>query len=206
MNAPNPPLPLGYSPVPPGHIANVVTCLEMLRRPETVAAGGFPPPYRLVPVSTPDITAYRALFRKIGERWMWFSRLIMPEAELAAILHDPKVEVYVLRDGDADVGLLELDFRQDRECELAFLGLAEDAIGKGLGGGLMAAAIATAWARPIERFWVHTCHFDHPAAVGFYIHAGFRPYAYQVEVQVDPRLTGHLPRHAAPHVPLIGPA
>ena len=33
--------------------------------------------------------------------------------------------------------------------------------------------------------------------------AGFKPYAVRVEVQVDPRLTGHLPIGAAPQVPII---
>jgi hypothetical protein len=50
---------------------------------------------------------------------------------------------------------------------------------------------------------VHTCSFDHPSAPAFYIRSGFRPYALQVEVLPDPRLTGHLPRTAAPRIPLI---
>ena len=57
--------------------------------------------------------------------------------------------------------------------------------------------------KKIERFWVHTCTFDHPNALGFYQKAGFKPYAFMVEVADDPRFTGHLPRDAAPHIPLI---
>jgi len=199
----NPPLPLGYSPVGPARLANVVTCLEMTRRPPRGPARSFPPPYELVRIEHIDIAGYRALFRKVGENWMWFSRLIMPDDELRGILGDPRVELYVLCAGRADAGMLELDFREAGQCELAFFGLVADAIGQGLGRALMEAAIERAWAKPIERLWVHTCTFDHPSAVGFYIRSGFRPYAYQVEVQADPRLTGHLPRTAAPHIPLI---
>ncbi len=67
----------------------------------------------------------------------------------------------------------------------------------------MAHAIALAWSRPIRRFWVHTCNFDHPSALAFYQRAGFRPYATMVEVTEDPRLLGLLPKSAAPHVPLF---
>ena len=65
-------------------------------------------------------------------------------------------------------------------------------------------ALARAWARPISRFWVHTCSFDHPGALAFYQRSGFRPYQVMVEVHQDPRLTGHLPPEASPQVPLIG--
>jgi hypothetical protein len=64
-------------------------------------------------------------------------------------------------------------------------------------------AIERAWARPIHRFWVHTCTLDHPGALGFYIRSGFRPYARRVEVADDPRLVGLAPRTSAPHVPII---
>ncbi len=70
---------------------------------------------------------------------------------------------------------------------------------------LVAMALAMAWARPITRFWVHTCSFDHPSAVGFYIRSGFRPYATMVELMTDPRLEGRLPPDAAPQIPLIKP-
>ena len=75
--------------------------------------------------------------------------------------------------------------------------------GRAPGRFLMQQAIARAWARPIERFWVHTCTLDHPSAVGFYRRSGFQPYAVMVEIADDPRLSGHLPREAAPHVPLV---
>jgi GNAT superfamily N-acetyltransferase len=100
-------------------------------------------------------------------------------------------------------GLLELDFTTPPECELSFFGVVPEEIGKGSGGFLMAQAIARAWARPINRFWVHTCTFDHPAALQFYKRSGFTPYKMKVEVHADPRLTGHMPRSAAPHVPII---
>jgi GNAT superfamily N-acetyltransferase len=197
------PLPLGYSAVAPAQLASVVTCLEMTRKPQAAAPRGFPPSHKLVPFERPDVSSYRALFRKVGEDWLWSSRLTMPEEALQSLLNDPQVEVFTLREGDKAVGLVELDFREAGECELAFFGLMPEAIGRGLGRSMMEAALALAWARPIGRLWLHTCTFDHPSAPVFYIRSGFRPYALQIEVLPDPRLTGHLPRTAAPHIPVI---
>ena len=64
-------------------------------------------------------------------------------------------------------------------------------------------ATQAAWARPIERLWVHTCTLDHPAALAFYIKAGFVPVSRQVEVADDPRVLGVLARHEAPQIPLL---
>jgi GNAT superfamily N-acetyltransferase len=205
MPASNPPVPDGYSPVPPGKIANVVTCLEMRRKPAQQAT--LPPDgaLELTAFDTGDVQAYRDLYRRIGQDWLWYSRLVMPEEQLRHIIADPGVEVHVLRRQGEAIGILELDFRQEGECELAFFGLVRSAIGHGAGRFLMEQAITRAWARPIRRFWVHTCSFDHPSALAFYQRAGFRPYAIQVEVHDDPRLTGHLPREAAPQVAVIEP-
>ena len=189
----------GYHRLAPGQLANVVTCLEMTGRPPGVTAPGLD----LRRFQAEDTDAFRALFKRVGQNWMWFSRLFLAEEKLSAILADDNVESYaVIGNGEA-VGLLELDFRAAGECELAFFGLIPEAIGGGLGRKLMNEAIARAWARPINRLWVHTCSFDHPGAFGFYLRSSFKPYAVMIEVHDDPRLTGHLPETAAPHVPLV---
>ena len=193
---------LGYSDVPPGHVASVVTCLEMRSKPQQETLP-LPEGITLAPLVNVDLVAYRALFRKIGAKWLWFSRLYMADDKLTSILNDPNVEAWVIRDGAEDIGMLELDFSEPGQCELVFLGLVEGTTGKGLGRAVMSRATERAFAKPIERFWVHTCTFDHPSALNFYIRSGFVPYAFQVEVQADPRLIGHLPADAAPHIPLI---
>jgi GNAT superfamily N-acetyltransferase len=194
-------LPKGYSLVPPRHIANVATFLEMRAKPDLS-----PPPdrsFRLERWRDADLAAYRSLFTAIGENWLWYSRLVMPDHELLRLFGDPRIEIYRLFEQDSIVGMLELDFSGRNDCELSFLGLMPEAIGKGAGRFLMCEAIRLAWAKPIERFWVHTCTFDHPAALAFYRRSGFTPFQVAVEIHPDPRLTGHVPRTAAPHVPII---
>jgi GNAT superfamily N-acetyltransferase len=196
------PLPIGYHPLPPGHLANVVTCLDMTEKPvlrPVPECGGF----SLARMGAADTERFRSLFRAIGRDIMWFSRLILAEEALAAIIGDPKVQCHALVKDGADIGLLELDFREAGICELSFFGVVPSAVGTGAGRYLMNEALTRAWGEPITRLWVHTCTFDHPKALGFYQRSGFRPYQVMVEVHKDPRLTGHLPKEASPQVPLI---
>lgn len=193
----------GYYDLPAGKLANVVTCLEMTTRPEPWP-GPLPAPYRLVQFSAGELVGYRALFRAVGEPWLWFSRLVMPDEELAARLADPLVFAAALRDERQSLGLLELDFRSPGVCEVVQFGLVPGQTGQGLGRKLMNAALALAWRPGVERVWLHTCTLDSPDAVPFYLRCGFVPYARMVELHDDPRLTGKLPREAAPKIPVIG--
>ena len=194
-------LPDGYSDVPAGKIAAVVTHLEMTERPapRPDPAGD----WSLRRVETPDLDWFRDLYRRIGEEWSWFSRLRMTDAELAAIIQSPSVEVHALVHEGRDEGLLELDFRSAGQCVIAFFGVTAKLIGSGAVRWLMNRALKLAWPRPVKRVWVHTCTFDHPAALAFYQRSGFRPFRRQIEVADDPRLVGTAPRHVAKHVPII---
>jgi GNAT superfamily N-acetyltransferase len=195
-------LPDGYYELPKGKLANVVTCLEMLAKPPAKDTS-LPSGFSLRRFSSADLATFRALFKAIGENNMWFSRLFMPDEKLAGILDNPQIESYALCKNENPVGLLELNFAEMPNCELAFFGLTPDTIGLGLGRTLMNIAITKAWEKPINRFWVHTCNFDHPAAVGFYKRSGFTPYSLMVEIHDDPRQTGHMAKTASPQVALI---
>ena len=196
--------------VPPGHLGSVVTSLEMHARPP-VSGPPAKSALRLIRWEAPvDRTRYRALFREIGENWLWQGRLVMDDARLAKTLDAPTTEVHVAarRDG-VPVGLLELDFAEPGTAEIAYFGLVPGMTGHGHGGWLMAHAMRLAWSggaagRPgISRVWVHTCDFDHPAALGFYMAQGFVPFERAIEILPDPRVTGIHPREAAPRIPII---
>ncbi len=201
-NIPELALPNGYYELQPGKLANVVTCLEMLQRPARELKK-LPATCRLEEINPADLASYRALFRKIGEDWMWFSRVVMPDEKLRSILAHECVRSFALHDGKEAVGILELDFRDDGQCELAFFGLAKQAMGKGLGRSLMDEALTAAWDQPIHRLWVHTCTFDSPDALPFYIRSGFTPYTRMIEIHDDARITGKMPLTASPQVPII---
>lgn len=191
-------------PVPPGQLATVVTYLEMTASPDLPPVAPPAPGLALRRVDEPSAACYRALYRAVGEDWLWYSRLTLADDELLAIVRDPRVEVHVLCNGGREIGLLELDRRDEPDIELAFFGLVPDAIGRGLGRYLMNRALEIAWSYGPRRFWVHTCTLDHPGALAFYQRSGFRPYRQEVEIEDDPRLSGVLRRDAAPHWPIVG--
>ncbi|MGN6278116.1 MAG: GNAT family N-acetyltransferase [Sphingomonas sp.] len=193
---------MGIIPVAPGEVATIVTTLEMTARP--LPRPMPEAPLRLARWEMPKAERYRALFRRVGEPWLWFSRLVMGERELLAIIHAPRVEIFAAIDRQGvEVGMLELDFRADKACEIGYFGLVPELAGKGYGRWLMAQALALGWRAGIERVWLHTCTLDHPSALNFYRRQGFTAVSRAVETFPDPRLTGVLPRDAAPHVPLI---
>jgi GNAT superfamily N-acetyltransferase len=196
-------LPNGYADVPAGKIATVVTSLEMHALPVFRSDPPTEAGFGLRRIQQPDLIWFRALFRRVGENYLWFSRLHMRDEDLTAELLDPGMETYALtRDGE-DLGLLQLDFRQAGVGEISFFGVADELIGTGAGRWMMNRALERAWSQPIERFWVHTCTLDHPAALSFYVRSGFTAFRRQIEVADDPRLAGHLPRSAAPQMPII---
>ncbi len=193
---------MSYDAVADGELAAVVTYLEM-HEPPTL------PPMSsalsLRRMEQPDPGDYRRLFRRVGARWLWFSRLAMGDAELAAIIHHPDVDLFeVVDEYDKKVGILELDFRQAGACELAFIGLIQELTGQGHGRWLLSEALRLAWRDGVTRVHVHTCTLDHPAALAAYARAGFTATKRAVESFPDPRLVGLLARDCAPQVPLLG--
>ena len=190
--------------VPAGHLGSIVTSLQMLTPPPP-AQGPQKSALKLTRWPAPvDRDRYRALFREIGENWLWQGRLVMGDAKLATTLDASTTEVHVpaRRDG-VPAGLLELDFAVPGEAELAYFGLVPGMTGHGHGGWLMAHALRLAWRPGIRRVWVHTCDFDHPAALGFYMAQGFVPFERAIEILPDPRLIGIYPRTAAARIPVL---
>lgn len=184
--------------IPDGQVGAVVTYLEMTERPKPRPLPASP--LRLERWREPDPGKYRLLFRRVGGRWLWFSRLMMNDDKLRAEMAE--VHAIVDRSG-VEVGMLELDFRQPGECLIRFLGLVPELAGRGHGAWLFAQALALAWRPGVERVRVNTCTLDHPAALPAYLRAGFKAVRRAFESFPDPRLSGLLPADVAPQLPLF---
>lgn len=192
----------GFHDIPPGKLAMVVTDLEM-RAPQ-LRGVPLPDGIQFAPLA-PDVAAYRDLFRRVGQDWLWYGRTLLADADLAAILNDPVVHLFtLLKDGQPEA-LLELDFRENRSCELAYFGLTSALIGTGSGAFLMDQAIERAFAGDIDRLHLHTCTIDSPQALGFYRRSGFTPTRQRIEVADDPRIALGYDPALASHVPLFRP-
>jgi GNAT superfamily N-acetyltransferase len=189
---------MSLTPVPAGHLAAVVTYLEMIEAPAPKPLTESP--LALVPHPDPSPEQYRALFRKVGAPWLWFSRLAMDDARLTLAIGELSA---IVDAAGAEVGMIELDFSVQGECELAFIGLVPELAGQGHGRWLLAEALRLAWRDGVRRVHVHTCSLDHPAALAAYRRAGFTATHRKLETFPDPRLHGLLPRDCAPLWPLI---
>lgn len=161
-------------------VQTLVSYLEMTAAPTGAA---LPPPRSGLEVrraSAPTLSFYRYLYDAIGADWTWYERKRLDDAQLAAILHDPRIEVNVLWARGVPAGLAELDSREPPDIELAYFGVLPDFIGQGLGRWLLDWTIHHAWRARPRRFWVHTCDLDHPRALPLYQKAGFRLYDQQM--------------------------
>jgi GNAT superfamily N-acetyltransferase len=174
----------------PKTLSLTTTSLEMTARPTRPA----PPPPRmnepvmLVHAQNPTLSFYRYLYNTIGEEWLWYERRVMDDATLSTIIHDEKVFMYALYVGGVPAGYVELDYRAPSNIEVAYLGLIPEFVGRGLGWRLVDWALEDAWNREPDRVWIHTCNFDHPAALPLYQKAGFSPFNQETIEIPNPRL------------------
>lgn len=193
---------MGLIPVASDQLATVVTTLEMRARPRPrpLPASAL----RLVrwPEPTPD--RYRALFRRVGAPWLWYSRLALDDRALIAATHRAQTQVHAVVDpAGIEVGLVELTHPAPDWCSLDYFGLVPELTGQGHGGWLMALAMQLAWRPAVTLVRVNTCTLDHPAALGFYRAQGFTAVKRTMETFADPRATGLLPSDAAPQIPYL---
>lgn len=95
----------------------------------------------------------------------------------------PGTEFWILSGDSGPLGYVHLQPRataRGTEVEVRYFGLAEAAIGRGLGGRLLEHGVRAAWTLPdrtgvaaVSRVWVHTCSLDGPAALANYRARGF---------------------------------
>jgi GNAT superfamily N-acetyltransferase len=128
----------------------------------------------------PTLAWYRFLYDAVGRDYDWTSRKRLGDVELAAIIHDPRVEVHVALVDGVPAGFVELDRRVEGEIEITQFGLMPEFIGQGLGKYFLQWAIDKAWSYGPRRLWLHTCTMDHRAALPNYLKAGFVLYREEI--------------------------
>jgi GNAT superfamily N-acetyltransferase len=179
----------------------VITYLEMTQKPGHEALPLPAAKVAFLRAERMPVPMYRFFYSAVGAPWFWWERCRMNDAEIVAIVHDPKVELYVFHVDGCPAGYAEIDRRQEGAVNLNHLGLLPDFIGRGLGQYLLRQTVETAWLTGPDRITVDTCTLDHPAALRTYQRVGFEPYAQKrIEIN-DPRLTGEIPMHFEPNLP-----
>jgi len=164
----------------------VVTHLEMTARPHLprphMPVG---PTSALIAAEAPPVWWFLTLYDAVGSEYEWTDQHERPHTELEAFLRDPDVTLYTLMRSGWPHGFFVLDSRMRGVCDLAYLGLAPQALGRGLGTFLVHTAAHMAWDRPgVARVSVNTNSLDHPRALPLYQKAGFEPVTRETRSRV----------------------
>jgi len=146
----------------------------------------FPENVEIKKIANINIYLYKSIYKQVGEIWGWTGRLIISDEELQIKLNDSKNEIYILFSENKIAGFFEIYRHSPKEVELVYMGLIPDFIGKGLGKLLLNYSIEMAWTNETEKFWLHTCEFDHKDALKVYEKAGFKKISENIENEYYP--------------------
>jgi GNAT superfamily N-acetyltransferase len=114
-------------------------------------------------------------YKNIGKKHRWVDRLVWMESKWIDYVSDKKVKTYIFKHKDDLVGFFELIFHfENKEVEIAYLGLLEEYQNKKLGSYLLSEAIKKSFTKDINRVWLHTCSLDHKNALNNYISRGMK--------------------------------
>ena len=129
------------------------------------------------------LAEYRALYDAVGRQWHWVNRRHLTDKQLAALIHHPATDIFVLRDKGKAIGFVELNNRLFPQVEIVFVGLIDSVIGNQFGPMMMRHALQQIKSRDANRIIIQTCTLDHPAALKLYQKLGFTAYKRkQVEI------------------------
>jgi GNAT superfamily N-acetyltransferase len=119
---------------------------------------------------------YRYLYAEVGRFYHWIDRLPWTDDEIRAHLARPEITLWVMNCEGSPAGYFELEKHDDGSTEIAYFGLLQEFLGRGLGKHLLSVAVEQAWSDGRNRVWLHTCTLDDPAALPNYIKRGFQPF------------------------------
>lgn len=157
----------------------VITYLRQRERPRYAPQPKPPGKLSILRAEDPPVHFYRYLYDLVGRPWNWVTRKKLSDADLAAIIHDPRTHLYVLYAGGVPAGMSEIDATRPPVTKIRFFGLAPDFIGKGYGRYFLSNAIDLAWATNPSEVRIETCTLDHPAALPLYQKFGFTVFDQQ---------------------------
>ena len=148
--------------------------LEM-KKPEEFRPKALPSETQLVKFGIVLPAMNRFFYLEVGKMWQWTEHEAWTEGQWRDWADRKEHQTWMLLYQGTPAGYFELNTK-GREVELAYFGLLPPFVGKGLGGGLLSAAIENAWGTGTNRVWVHTSSHDHPYALKNYQARGFQIY------------------------------
>ena len=152
------------------------TYLQLLRPEDLNRAGVDDPRVQIDHVADCPASFYRYLYGEVGRFYHWIDRLPWTDEQIRAHLARPEIALWVMYSEGAPAGYFELERHEDGSIEVAYFGLLQEFLGRGLGKHLLTAAAERAWGAGANRVWLHTCTLDDPAALPNYLKRGFNAF------------------------------
>ena len=152
------------------------TYLQLLQPGDLKAARVDDDRVRIVRVVDSPASFYRYLYAEVGRYYHWTDKLPWTDDDIRAQLARPEITLWVMYCQGSPAGYFELEKHDDGSIEIAYFGLLQEFLGRGLGKHLLSAAVEQAWSDGANRVWLHTCTLDDPAALPNYIKRGFQPF------------------------------
>ena len=120
-------------------------------------------------------------YKNIGNKHKWVDRLTWTEEKWIDYVSSKNVKTFILKYKKDLVGFFELIYHQDeKEVEIAYLGVLEEYHNKKLGSYLLSEAIKESFKNKINRTWVHTCTLDHKNALKNYMRRGMKIFKTEI--------------------------
>ena len=128
-----------------------------------------------------DFQLNKFFYKNIGKKHKWVDRLVWSEEQWIDYVSNQNVKTYVLKYKDDLVGFFELiNHKDNKEVEIAYLGILEEYHNKKLGSYLLSEAIKESFKKNINRVWVHTCSLDHKNALKNYTTRGMKIFKTEI--------------------------
>ena len=130
---------------------------------------------------SPNTSYFLYLYKEIGRKYEWTDWLRSERSKLESFLTDDNVILYSLILWGVPKGFFVLDYRHLPVCDLAYFGLFDDVIGKGIGKLMMNRVFEEVIEKgEAKTLTVNTNTLDHKSALPLYQKAGFNIYKTEI--------------------------
>ena len=134
----------------------------------------FPPNIKISLDKEKDININKFFYRQVGKEHFWRDRLLWSDKEWNKYVSNNNLETGIMKINNNLVGFYEQEFHVlKNEIELIQMGILKEYQEKKFGSFLLKYIINKAFARKVNRVWVHTCTLDHKHALNNYLSKGF---------------------------------
>jgi GNAT superfamily N-acetyltransferase len=133
----------------------------------------FPKKSQVYLVKEKNININKFFYRQIGKDHFWRDRLLWSDKDWNKYVDNKNLETGVMKLNEELIGFYEQEFHKKKnEIELIQMGILKEHQGKQFGSFLLKYIIHKAFAKNVERVWVHTCSLDHKHALDNYLSKG----------------------------------